>query len=109
MTTNNKPKIIPEAVEIFKRACELRNAPIPADPVRRILENREYNKACDALREALGRHRYQADIFETIGDEMPMHVVRAGPAAVLDFNEAAAIRRELERLARGRQLRRPFT
>ena len=98
-TTRTKPRIIPEAVSIYKRACELRNLPIPADPVRRILENREYNKACAALREALGRHQYQADIFDTIGDEMPMHVVRAGPAAVMDFNEAAAIRRELEQLA----------
>jgi hypothetical protein len=39
-TTRTKPRIIPEAVALYRRARELYDAPIPADPARRIMQNR---------------------------------------------------------------------
>jgi hypothetical protein len=79
---------------------KLHDAPIPSDPLYRVLHTREYNAACEDLRIALGRERHEAAILDTLNDEMPAEVVRHGTTAVMSWNEAAAIRRELDRLSK---------
>lgn len=104
MNTNTQrlqmtPEAWAAATCAYRRARKLYDAPIPSDHILRTLHTRDFNAACEDLRLALGRERYEASVFDTMDDEMPIEVVRCGPAAVLSWNEAAAIRRELERLA----------
>jgi hypothetical protein len=108
MSTNRTPinrgtksRITPEALTAYKRARALYDKPIPADPEARDQQQRAYLEACVALHHLLGRALWLEDIMDTIGEEAPpMRVDRAEPWRVSDWQKAAAIRRELERLAK---------
>jgi len=74
-----------------------------ADPLARERRRREYYAASHDLRQALSREVWEEDVLDTVGDqEPPAAVIRCGDARVADWEKAASIRRELERLTTAR-------
>jgi hypothetical protein len=79
MTT--KAKITQDALSAYKRAIELHNAPLSADPIARQIHQHAYYQDCEGLRVALDRGRHRVDILDTIGLDRPPHfIISRGPA-----------------------------
>ena len=96
-----RPPITQDAICAYRRAIDLHNAPLPADPAARQLQAENYYQACEALRVALGRGRHRVPILDTVGsDDVLYFIVGRGPAFMDDWRGAIAIPKELARLAR---------
>jgi hypothetical protein len=94
-----RPYVNADAIVAYKRAIELHNAPVPADPVARQIHQHNYYQDCEALRVALDRGRHRVPILDTLGsDDVPYFIVSRGPQFVDDWHSAIVIRKELERL-----------
>jgi hypothetical protein len=93
--------ITPEIIVAFKRCDKISWDPLSIIPEEDGGRKREYLEAEQHLERLLGRGQpHQYEILQTLGDvEPPDFIIRAGPRWVQEWHEAAAIGRELERLA----------
>ena len=96
---------MPEHVTLYEKARALLYSAIPANPEQRPRRQQDYTDACEALHSALRRQPNQEDVMAVdLDDPEPSpFIVRHGPAAVADFEQALAIRRRLEQLYQGRR------
>ena len=103
MTTNRTPinrrrklRITPDAFAAYKRARKLYDTS-QVDEWGMLSD--QCRAACSELHALLGRTACDRDIMDTIGiEEMPTEVPYDGWWVQEDWDEAVAIRRELERL-----------
>jgi hypothetical protein len=91
-------RVLPEHVILYRRARELRDAPIPVDPEARQRRQRAYFEACTALHQALGRTDCEQCVMETDGDEPPPFIIFQGDMRQADWVKASAIARRLRKL-----------
>ncbi len=89
------PHITPEAIELFRRVCEIEDSSddIGEDDGKR----RTWLDARLALHVALGLQPWDCDVLDTDDGPPPAAVASAGAWRVENWRRAAAIRRELER------------
>lgn len=113
MPTNRTPKhrgrkpvkITPDILAAYARVLALNNDPMideyeeDGDGGKR----REYLAACHELHQMLGRKLWQADVIDTIGEDVPPGwLYQQGPERVRDWQDAHVIRVRLDQaLAEG--------
>jgi hypothetical protein len=96
ISRSRKSRVTPEALEAFKRARKIRDNP-QRDELGFLSE--EDRVACSELHELLGRGACDRDVMDTYGTEvMPTEIPFDCWWNAEDWEEAVAIRRELERL-----------
>ncbi|KRQ95333.1 hypothetical protein CQ12_40065 [Bradyrhizobium jicamae] len=75
--------------------------PIPANPTNRLRRQEAIRVASLELHLLLRRRPEQVNILDTADDRMPPFVLHGGAAMMMDWQQAAAIRRRLEQIYYG--------